>query len=259
MKNILSFKYLLVYIVVMLCISLSIIAFNKAGKSVSSETVKSENDISNNSDNIDTQNSNIYNSDDTQDEEVIRDCYENRVALTFDDGPGGKTTEKLLDGLKERDVKATFFFIGESVEEYPELVKRISEEGHLIGNHTFSHVQLSTVNLSTAKDEIVKTNEVICSVTGSTPLYIRPPYGSYSEKLLAQINMTPVLWTVDPKDWDTDNAGNIVKYVVKNVRCGDIILLHDIYDSSVAAALEIVDELKAKGFIFVTVDQIILD
>ena len=96
----------------MLCISLSIIAFNKAGKSVSSETVKSENDISNNSDNIDTQNSNIYNSDDTQDEEVIRDCYENRVALTFDDGPGGKTTEKLLDGLKERDVKATFFLIG---------------------------------------------------------------------------------------------------------------------------------------------------
>ncbi len=273
LKKILSFKWLSIYIVIMLSISLIIIGINILSsskvvfnQSVNDENIQNqnignqniENSINENKD-TDVQNNNLNYSKDEQDEEVIRDCYENRIALTFDDGPGGSTTEKLLDGLKERGVKATFFLIGENVEEYPELVKRISDEGHLIGNHTFSHIQLSTVNINKAKDEIVKTNEAICAVTGSTPLYIRPPYGSYSDKLLAQINMTEVLWTIDPKDWDTDNVGNIVKCVVNNAHCGDIILLHDIYDSSVVAALEIVDELKAKGFVFVTVDQIILD
>jgi len=105
----------------------------------------------------------------------------------------------------------------------------------------------------------VKTNTLIEEITGEPVRYIRPPYGSYSNSLLMQINMTPVLWSIDPEDWNTDNTGQVVKSVVANVKCGDIILLHDIYDSSVAAALEIVDELKAKGFIFVTVDQLLLD
>ena len=167
------------------------------------------------------------------------DCYENRIAITFDDGPGKGTTEKLLDGR--------------------ELVARMYAEGHLIGNHTFTHVQLSKVDGKQALEEIVKTNTLIEEITGEPVRYIRPPYGSYSNSLLMQINMTPVLWSVDPEDWNTDNTGQVVKSVVANVKCGDIILLHDIYDSSVAAALEIVDELKAKGFIFVTVDQLLLD
>lgn len=132
-------------------------------------------------------------------------------------------------------------------------------EGHLIGNHTFTHVQLSKVDGKQALEEIVKTNTLIEEITGEPVRYIRPPYGSYSNKLLMQVEMTPVLWSVDPEDWNTDNTGQVVKSVVENVKCGDIILLHDIYDSSVAAALEIVDELKAKGFIFVTVDQLLLD
>ena len=169
------------------------------------------------------------------------DCYENRIAITFDDGPGKGTTEKLLDGLKERGVKATFFLVGEKIEDNRELVARMYAEGHLIGNHTFTHVQLSKVDGKQALEEIVKTNTLIEEITGEPVRYIRPPYGSYSNSLLMQINMTPVL------------------SVVANVKCGDIILLHDIYDSSVAAALEIVDELKAKGFIFVTVDQLLLD
>ena len=181
------------------------------------------------------------------------DCYENRIAITFDDGPGKGTTEKLLDGLKERGVKATFFLVGEKIEDNRELVARMYAEGHLIGNHTFTHVQLSKVDGKQALEEIVKTNTLIEEITGEPVRYIRPPYGSYSNSLLMQINMTPVLWSVDPEDWNTDNTGQVVKSVVANVKCGDIILLHDIYDSSVAAALEIVDELKAKGFIFVTV------
>lgn len=187
------------------------------------------------------------------------DCYENRIAITFDDGPGKGTTEKLLDGLKERGVKATFFLVGEKIEDNRELVERMYAEGHLIGNHTFTHVQLSKVDGKQALEEIVKTNTLIEEITGEPVRYIRPPYGSYSNSLLMQINMTPVLWSVDPEDWNTDNTGQVVKSVVANVKCGDIILLHDIYDSSVAAALEIVDELKAKGFIFVTVDQLLLD
>lgn len=187
------------------------------------------------------------------------DCYENRIAITFDDGPGKGTTEKLLDGLKERGVKATFFLVGEKIEDNRELVARMYAEGHLIGNHTFTHVQLSKVDGKQALEEIVKTNTLIEEITGEPVRYISPPYGSYSNSLLMQINMTPVLWSVDPEDWNTDNTGQVVKSVVANVKCGDIILLHDIYDSSVAAALEIVDELKAKGFIFVTVDQLLLD
>lgn len=187
------------------------------------------------------------------------ECYENIIALTFDDGPRRSTTAKLLDGLQERGVKATFFLVGKNIEGNEEIIKRMRDEGHLIGNHTYSHVQLSKVSTQQAYDEIVKTNELIQQVTGETPKYIRPPYGAYSNSLLMQINMTPVLWSVDPDDWDTENTGKVVRSVVKNVKCGDIILLHDIYDSSVAAALEIVDQLKAKGYVFVTVDQLLLD
>lgn len=192
-------------------------------------------------------------------QEAGYECYENLIAITFDDGPRRSTTGKLLDGLKERGVKATFFLVGSNVEGNEDLIKRMYDEGHLIGNHTYSHVQLSTVNATQAYNEIVETNQIISQITGETPKYIRPPYGSYSSKLLMQINMIPVLWSVDPDDWDTTNTGKVVQSVVKNVKCGDIILLHDIYDSSVTAALEIIDQLKAKGYVFVTVDQLLLD
>lgn len=189
----------------------------------------------------------------------VNDCYENRIAITFDDGPGKNTTEKLLDGLKERGVTATFFLVGEKIEENKELVERMYKEGHLIGNHTFSHVQLSKTDGRQAAEEIIKTNMLIEEITGEPVQYVRPPYGSYSNKLLMQINMTPVLWSVDPEDWKREDVRGIVKDVAENVKCGDIILMHDIYDTSVTAALEIIDELKSKGYIFVTVDQLLLD
>lgn len=186
-------------------------------------------------------------------------CYENIVAITFDDGPKRGTTDKLLEGLEERGVKATFFLIGQNIEGNEDLIQRMYDDGNLIGNHTYSHVQLSTIGHEEAMDEITETNNKIWEITGYTPKFIRPPYGSYSEKLTEDINMTPILWSVDPRDWDTNNSAKVVSSVVKNVKSGDIILLHDCYDSSVAAALEIIDELKAKGFVFVTADQLILD
>lgn len=188
---------------------------------------------------------------------VTTTFYENMIAITFDDGPG-PYTEELLDGLKEQGVKATFFVLGGRIEGNEDIIKRMQDEGHLIGNHTYSHVQLSTVNPQAACDEVRRTNDAVEAVTGVRPQYIRPPYGSYNAELECQIDMTEVLWSLDPRDWDTTNVDEIVNTVVKNAKDGDIILLHDIYSSSVAAALRIVEELKAKGFVFVTVDEILI-
>lgn len=185
--------------------------------------------------------------------------YENVVAITFDDGPRKKVTEELLDGLKERNVKATFFVVGSNAEKNKDLIERMYNEGHLIGNHTYTHIQLSTVNDEKAIQEIATTNNLIWSITGYTPKYIRPPFGEYNERVQMEVDMTPVLWSIDPNDWNTTNVGAVVNKVVSSVKNGDIILMHDIYPSSVEAALEIIDRLKAKGYVFVTVDQILLD
>ena len=174
--------------------------------------------------------------------------YDRIVAITFDDGPCSRTTNRLLDGLKERNVKATFFLVGENAESNEKVVKRMYEEGHLIGNHTYSHIKLDECNISSAVGEINKTNEIIKSITGEDV-----------NKLLSHVNMTPVLWSIDPDDWATTDTAYVVKSVVYKVKNGDIILLHDIYDSSVEAALEIIDRLSSKGFVFVTVDQLMLD
>lgn len=181
------------------------------------------------------------------------------VALTFDDGPHEGSTERLLEGLREREVKATFFLIGESVEGKEELVEQMAQDGHLIGSHTFHHVELTGLSLEEACSEITMTNEAIAEVTGQTVEYIRPPYGSWNSKLECAINMHEVGWTVDPRDWDVKNTDVIVKRVLADVKDGSIILLHDVYDTSVEAAFRIIDELKAQGYTFVTVDRLLID
>ena len=181
------------------------------------------------------------------------------VALTFDDGPHKFYTEKLLDGLKERGVKATFFLIGESIEGNEELVRRMSDDGHLIGNHTYHHVQLTKETKEQALEEITLTNERILEITGMTPTYIRPPFGSWSEELAEEIDMTPVLWSVDPKDWKSQNSGMVTGHILKNTKDGDIILLHDIFSTSVDAALQVVDRLVEEGYTFVTVEDLLIE
>lgn len=182
-----------------------------------------------------------------------------KVALTFDDGPYPGCTEKLLDGLKDRKVKATFFVLGIQAEKYPEILKRISEEGHLIGNHTYSHILLKKSNREEFKEDLKKAEELISEVTGEGVLYVRPPYGKWDKSLEQELNMFRVLWTVDPRDWCKDDAAVIARTVLKNVKENDIILLHDRYKASVEAALIIVDELTKQGYEFVTVDEILLD
>lgn len=182
-----------------------------------------------------------------------------KIAITFDDGPHPQYTEQLLDGLKERGVKATFFVTGEHAELHPDIIERMNEEGHLIGNHTYSHIQLNTGNRDEFKKQLIKTNEIISQITGKEVLYVRPPYGTWDKKFETELNMFPVLWTVDPKDWCSDNATCIADKVVAKADENDIILLHDYYETSVTAALKIVDELQEEGYEFVTVEEILFD
>lgn len=182
-----------------------------------------------------------------------------KIALTFDDGPHPYYTEQLLNGLKERGAKATFFVMGKQAEAHPELVLRMQEEGHLIGNHTYSHIQLGKGNRETFKSELIKTNELLLGITGEEPQYVRPPYGSWDKSFESELTMIPVLWTIDPMDWCSSDVNGIVRKVTKKAEENAVILMHDEYKSSVTAALEIVDILQKQGYEFVTVDEILFD
>ena len=182
-----------------------------------------------------------------------------KVAITFDDGPHPSYTEQLLDGLKERGVHASFFVTGEHAELHPEIIKRMQEEGHLIGNHTYSHIQLTKNNRREFKQELVKTNEIIKNITGENVQYVRPPYGSWDKTFEKELNMFPVLWTIDPLDWCSKNVDCITEKIVKKAGENDIILMHDYYSTSVTAALKAIDELLEEGYTFVTVEEILFD
>ena len=184
---------------------------------------------------------------------------EKKIAITFDDGPHPVYTEKLLDGLKERNVKATFFVLGEKAKQHPEIIERMQKEGHIIGNHTYTHIQLRSMNREKFRDELIMTNQVISGITGQEVQYVRPPYGTWDKKLEEELNMFPVLWNVDPNDWCTGNADRVTKRIVDKTRENSIILLHDCYQSSVDAALSSIDILEERGFQFVTVEEILFE
>lgn len=184
---------------------------------------------------------------------------EKKIALTFDDGPHPQFTESLLDGLKERGVQATFFVTGEHAELHPDIIERMNEEGHIIGNHTYSHMQLTDGNRENFKQELIKTNEILTNITGKEVLFVRPPYGVWDKTIETELNMIPVLWNVDPRDWCSDDAASVIGRVLKEAGENDIVLMHDYYESSVTAALEIVDELQKRGYSFVTVEEILFD
>ena len=181
------------------------------------------------------------------------------VALTFDDGPHETCTAGLVDGLKERGVHATFFLMGENIEGNEELVRRMQAEGHLIGNHSYRHIQLTKAGEDAVCQAVDRTEEMIEDITGNRPQYLRPPYGDWNENLECRMNLTTVFWTVDSLDWKLQNTAKIVRRVEKDVKAGDIILMHDIFPTSVEAALQLVDRLQAEGYTFVTVDELLID
>lgn len=193
------------------------------------------------------------------DAEQVEEPENKKIAITFDDGPHPVYTPLLLDGLAKRKVKATFFITGENAENYPDLVKRMQEEGHLIGNHTYSHIQLTQDNREQFKAELMKTNTIIEEITGQGVTYVRPPYGSWDKTFEKELNMIPVLWSIDPLDWCCDDAACVVRKVESAAEENAIILLHDSYPSTVTAALQIVDDLQKQGYVFVTVEEILFD
>ena len=197
--------------------------------------------------------------DDAEDVPHMQQNGEKQIALTFDDGPHPIYTRRLLEGLKERNVKVTFFLIGASIDGNEDIVRQMKEDGHLIGNHSHTHVQLTAEDAKKACEEIDMTNQKIYEITGEYPTYIRPPYGSWSEELECMVPMTVVLWDIDPLDWKYQSTPRVVKHILKYVEDNSIILLHDVYGSSVDAALEVIDTLTAQGYTFVTVDELLID
>jgi len=183
------------------------------------------------------------------------------IAMTFDDGPSPETTPRLLDILKQRNIKATFFMIGQNAERNPEIVKRILADGHEIGNHSWTHPQLAKLPDDRVTEEITKTQNAIKNAAGYTPKLLRPPYGSITarqkEWIENQFGLSVILWSVDPFDWKRPGASVIEQRILAGARPGAIILSHDIHKQTVDSMPATLDALAAKGYKFVTVRQLI--
>jgi peptidoglycan-N-acetylglucosamine deacetylase len=183
------------------------------------------------------------------------------IAMTFDDGPSPETTPRLLDILKQRNIKATFFMIGQNAERNPEIVKRILADGHEIGNHSWTHPPLAKLPDDRVTEEITKTQNAIKNAAGYTPKLLRPPYGSITarqkEWIESQFGLSVILWSVDPFDWKRPGASVIQQRILAGARPGAIILSHDIHKQTVDSMPTTLDALAAKGYKFVTVSQLI--
>ena len=180
------------------------------------------------------------------------------IALTFDDGPRRSTTEALLDGLAERGVKATFFLVGEMIPGCEDLIERMGREGHQIGTHSYDHVRLIGLNAADFARQVDRTEALLTEIVGHGGFVLRPPYGMIDKGVEKRSNSALILWSIDPEDWNDKHADRIVEHIVSQAKDGDVILLHDIYPTSVDAALRVVDALHQKGFLFVTVEELAL-
>ncbi len=183
------------------------------------------------------------------------------IAITFDDGPDPELTPRLLDMLKDRGVKATFFVVGKNVEEYPSIVGRMALEGHEVANHSWSHPALTKLGFESFRKQIENTNEAIAKAAGKRPVLMRPPYGATSvtlnKRLNEQFGLKVILWSVDPLDWKYRNSNRVYSSIIQNTRPGSIILAHDIHATTVAAMPATLDALLGKGYKFVTVSELI--
>ncbi len=178
------------------------------------------------------------------------------VALTFDDGPRNKTTGPLLDGLALREVPATFFLVGSRIDGSEALIERMAADGHQIGIHTYDHVIVTDLSRGDFDLQVGKTRAKLTNILGDGSFWLRPPYGIVDQSVEQWCDCPLILWSVDPEDWKDKDVDRIVASVLEHVRDGDIILMHDIFESSVEAALRVVDALLAQGYCFVTVEQL---
>ena len=183
------------------------------------------------------------------------------VALTFDDGPHATNTPRLLDILRARNVKATFYVIGKNVDLYPGIVRRTVAEGHEIGNHSYTHPKLSSLSNERVISEIRRTDDAIVRACGIRPQTLRPPYGALlqgqRQMILDTFGYPTIMWSVDPLDWKRPGSGVVTSRIVSGTASGAIILVHDLHASSVDAMPATVDALLRKGYQFVTVSQLL--
>ncbi|MGK5629629.1 polysaccharide deacetylase family protein [Streptomyces sp. URMC 123] len=189
------------------------------------------------------------------------DCREAKcIALTFDAGPG-EDTPRLLDILKEKKVPATFFLLGENhVVEHPEVVRRIADEGHEVANHTWSHERLDQSEPDEIRAELARTQDAIEKITGRKPTLMRPPQGRTNDKVsdvTRELGLAQILWSATAKDYSTTDSELIKQRILDAAGRDGIILLHDIYKGTVPAVPGIIDELKNRGYTFVTVPQLL--
>lgn len=193
----------------------------------------------------------------TTEDTAVENVFPKKIALTFEDGPNPIYTPLILDTLKSRGVKATFFVLGNRVEDYSELVKRIYSEGHTIGNHSWSHPQLTRLSSDEVAKQLVQTQDAITTHTGFTPFLYRPPYGFYNETVITSGKMPAILWSIDPMDLKFQDASYIANYVLDHAFDGAIILLRDTNPNTTQALGAIIDGLTDGGFSLVTVDELL--
>ena len=179
-----------------------------------------------------------------------------KVALTFDDGPDPKVTTKILATLEKYDAKATFYMLGSRVEYYPEIAKDVSNAGHELGNHTWTHPDLTNASIKKINSEITRTSSIIEKVTGKKAITFRPPYGAINKTVRQQTNLPVILWDVKTLDWKHRNANQLLAHVKKNTRNGSIILMHDIHQSTADGLDAVLAYLKGEGYTFVTVSEL---
>ena len=178
------------------------------------------------------------------------------VALTFDDGPDPKTTPRALDILKKYGAKATFFMVGQNIAGNEAIVKRVHNEGHQIGIHTWDHPVLTKLPLETAQKEILDTQTAINNVIGIKPTITRPPYGAINATIQNSVDQSFIMWNVDSLDWKTRNTKAIMQEIAKT-QPGSIILMHDIHQTSIDALPSVLEYLKSNGYTLVTVDELL--
>lgn len=178
------------------------------------------------------------------------------IALSFDDGPNRKSTEKILAALENNNARATFFVVGCHAEENKDVVKHAYEIGCEIGSHTYNHKELTTLSSKQIKNEIEKTNNLIKEITNQERVLIRPPYGAVDDKVLKRITSPIILWSLDTEDWLSRDTEKVIDEVINNVSDGDIVLMHDYYMESANAAEVIIEKLTEKGYQLVTVSEL---
>ncbi|MCX5259278.1 polysaccharide deacetylase family protein [Streptomyces canus] len=184
------------------------------------------------------------------------DCSEVSIALTFDDGPAVPYTGTLLKYLAQYKARATFFVVGQNVALHPEVVRAEAQSGHEVGDHSWNHPVLTNLSSAQVRSQLDRTNAAIKAATGKEPTLFRPPYGAIDGKVRAVTSLSPALRTMDTEDWKYPDAAKVAQSVISTAKRNDVILIHDIHPTSVAAVPEILRTLTAQGYHFVTVSHL---